>query len=132
MEGIREYAKRSKSGLIFGCSSIRTMDKANIRNICEYLAVHHYTSSLRTVKPKRKFRIRGLNEKSIHPERLLPSSNDDNIIKGTIPTLIFAYLKAGAKLCAIPALDKRFRCVDFMTILDLNHIKTTASKKTEI
>ncbi len=120
LEGIIEYSKLCDSSLIFGCSSIRTMDRANIRNICEFLSVHGYVTNLERVLPTRRFRIRGLDLECIHPDNALPHVNDDKIVKGSIPTLIYAYLKAGAKLCAIPALDRRFRCIDFMTILDLN------------
>ena len=130
LEGIIEYAKQSDSGLIFGCSSIRTMDKANIRNICEYLAVQGHIANLKSVVPKRRFRIRGLNNASIHPVHDVTVRYDDNDIKDKIPTLIYAYLKAGAKLCPIPALDKRFRCVDFMTVLDVKQLSASMKKIT--
>ena len=36
-----------------------------------------------------------------------------------IPPLLKSYLKAGSKVCGEPALDRKFRCVDFLTILDV-------------
>jgi putative hemolysin len=36
-----------------------------------------------------------------------------------IPKLLRAYLTLGAKICGPPALDKKFKTIDFLTLLDL-------------
>lgn len=36
-----------------------------------------------------------------------------------IPKLLRAYLTLGAKICGPPALDKNFKTIDFLTLLDL-------------
>jgi Putative hemolysin len=46
-----------------------------------------------------------------------------------IPPLLEGYLKAGAKVCSEPALDKKFRCVDFVTILITENLTKTFEKK---
>lgn len=35
------------------------------------------------------------------------------------PTLLRAYLSLGAKICGPPALDREFKTIDFLTLLDL-------------
>jgi len=36
-----------------------------------------------------------------------------------IPKLLRAYLSIGAKICGPPALDRQFKTIDFLTLLDL-------------
>jgi putative hemolysin len=36
-----------------------------------------------------------------------------------IPKLLRAYLTIGAKICGPPALDRQFKTIDFLTLLDL-------------
>jgi putative hemolysin len=36
-----------------------------------------------------------------------------------IPRLLRAYLAVGAKICGPPAIDREFKTIDFLTILDL-------------
>ena len=42
------------------------------------------------------------------------------------PKLLRAYLSIGAKICGPPALDREFRTIDFLTLLDLQGISRTA------
>ena len=37
-----------------------------------------------------------------------------------IPKLLRAYLSIGAKICGPPALDRQFKTIDFLTLLDLH------------
>jgi putative hemolysin len=36
-----------------------------------------------------------------------------------VPKLLRAYLAIGAKICSEPAIDREFKTIDFLTILDL-------------
>jgi putative hemolysin len=38
------------------------------------------------------------------------------------PKLLSAYLSMGAKICAPPAIDREFRTIDFLTLLDLERL----------
>jgi putative hemolysin len=40
----------------------------------------------------------------------------------SIPKLLRAYLTLGAKICGPPALDTRFKTIDFLTLLDLRSL----------
>jgi putative hemolysin len=37
-----------------------------------------------------------------------------------IPKLLRAYMSIGAKICGPPALDRNFKTIDFLTLLDLD------------
>jgi putative hemolysin len=36
-----------------------------------------------------------------------------------IPRLLTAYLSVGAKICGPPAIDREFKTIDFLTVMDL-------------
>jgi putative hemolysin len=38
-------------------------------------------------------------------------------------SLLQSYFRLGAKVCGRPAIDKSFRCIDFLTLLDVAQIK---------
>lgn len=40
-------------------------------------------------------------------------------MSGKVPKLLRAYLAIGAKICGPPALDRGFKTIDFLTLLDL-------------
>ncbi len=39
-----------------------------------------------------------------------------------MPKLLRAYLSLGAKICGPPALDREFKTIDFLTLLDLRTV----------
>jgi len=42
------------------------------------------------------------------------------------PKLLRAYLSIGAKICGPPAVDREFKTIDFLTLLDLERMSPTA------
>jgi putative hemolysin len=42
--------------------------------------------------------------------------------------LLNSYLKSGAVVCGRPALDKSFKCIDFLTLLDVRDLKGSAKR----
>jgi len=46
-----------------------------------------------------------------------------------IPKLLRAYLTLGAKICGPPALDRQFKTIDFLTLLDLNNMSPLARQR---
>jgi putative hemolysin len=46
-----------------------------------------------------------------------------------IPKLLRAYLALGAKICGPPALDRQFKTIDFLTLLDLDKMPLLARQR---
>jgi putative hemolysin len=46
-----------------------------------------------------------------------------------IPKLLRAYLTLGAGICGPPALDRQFKTIDFLTLLDLETLPALARRK---
>jgi len=45
------------------------------------------------------------------------------------PKLLRAYLTIGAKICSEPAIDREFRTIDFLTLLDLQTLHPRVAKR---
>lgn len=46
-----------------------------------------------------------------------------------IPKLLRAYLTIGAKICGPPALDRQFKTIDFLTLLDLESLPEDVKRR---
>jgi putative hemolysin len=45
------------------------------------------------------------------------------------PKLLRAYLTIGAKICSEPAIDRAFKTIDFLTLLDLQSLHPRVAKR---
>ena len=100
---IARYVLAHGGRYMMGCCSLSSTDAALGHAV--YRGLRNYTvePSLMTV-PTAPF--------------LLPA--DDTITEDTRPPkLLRAYLTIGARICSQPALDREFRTIDFLTLLDL-------------
>jgi len=121
-EGIHAYVLASDTKYMFGCSSIKTMDKDDIRKIYYYLQQQEHLTHEHKVRPKGKFNVHGLRgHLKRHPHHHEPIDYHD--IADKLPSLLQSYLKLGAKVCGRPAIDKSFRCIDFLTLLDMTQLR---------
>jgi len=128
-EGISEYIAASGSSYLFGCSSIKTMDKDEIRQIYAYLKQNGHISEYHRVRPKNKFKVPGFKRFS----RLHPLHSQIYIepgeMKDKIPSLLASYLRVGAKVCGVPAMDKSFKCIDFLTLMKVEDMNRAYIRK---
>ncbi len=45
----------------------------------------------------------------------------------SVPKLLRAYLSLGAWICGEPALDREFKTIDFLTVMDLENLRGSAA-----
>ncbi len=130
-EGIHAYIQASQTHYLFGCSSIKTMDKDEIKGIYHYLKSEGHLTHDHRVRPKGKFRVPGLASylKRVRRKPHLAKNDDLHVHKTAIPPLLKSYLKVGAKVCGVPALDRDFRCIDFLTLLKVQDIGDKCNRK---
>jgi putative hemolysin len=113
-KGIAEYAHRRGGRYLCGCSSITSQDPtvgaSGYADLCrKYLA----PLPLRT-RPTPAFDC-PLDQLAEEPPK--------------IPKLLRAYLSVGAKICGPPALDRQFKTIDFLTLLDLQSLPAPIRQK---
>ncbi len=106
-KGIADYATQRGARYLLGCSSITSQDPA--------MGASAYTELCRKHLAELPWRTRPLPEYECSLRQLAGEPV-------AIPKLLRAYLSVGAKICGPPALDRSFKTVDFLTMLDLQTI----------
>jgi putative hemolysin len=114
--GLNEYMNKIQAKYLFGCSSVPTVDFRKIAVIQRYVQQHHYSQAHIRVKPNRRYRVKGL---SSIVNNLEPAGLPEKKATRLIPSLLNTYLAIGARICGEPAYDREFRCMDYLTILDV-------------
>lgn len=104
-KGIADYAREHGGRYLCGCSSITSQDAAVGASAYANLYRKHLVEPRWRTKPLPAFDC-PLGQLTEEPPR--------------IPKLLRAYLSIGARICGPPALDRQFKTIDFLTLLDLN------------
>jgi putative hemolysin len=104
-KGIANYARERGGRYLCGCSSITSQDPAVGASVYADLYRKHLVESQWRTKPLPAFDC-PLNQLAEEAPK--------------IPKLLRAYLSIGAKICGPPALDRQFKTIDFLTLLDLH------------
>lgn len=106
--GISRFADETGSRYLIGCSSLTSQDPfegwATYRRLDRHLAPECF----QTV-PTSSYRLPALAQE-------LPEELPDP------PKLLRMYLMLGACICGEPAIDRVFKTIDFLTLLDLEHL----------
>jgi putative hemolysin len=106
-KGIARYATSCGARYLLGCSSVTSQDENEGIALYEQLREKYLIEpSLRT-KPVPEFVCRATN-----PSASAPAT----------PRLFRAYLEVSARLCGPPAIDREFKTIDFLTLIDLQRI----------
>ncbi len=126
--GIAEYIQLTESKYLFGCASIKTMDKYESALIYKWLCDNGHMMSEYDIVPTRKYRFAGFYECLEYIEGS-NSSVKPEAIRDMIPTLFHSYIRAGAKACGEPALDRDFGCVDFLILLKMDEMSPLFARK---
>ena len=110
--GIAMYATEREARYLIGCSSLTSQCLQEGSEMYTRLLQFLAEPALRTV-PQAHFSFPILAP-TPHTAFVRP------------PKLLRAYLSIGAKICGPPAVDREFKTIDFLTLLDLDQISPTA------
>jgi putative hemolysin len=108
-KGIADYATDRGGRYLIGCSSLTSQDPGE--------GAAAYAELSKKYLPEPAWRTVPL------PAYACPVVPPTTV---EIPKLLRAYLTVGAKICGPPALDRQFKTIDFLTLMDL----ATMSQKT--
>ncbi|SMF05197.1 GNAT family N-acetyltransferase [Pseudobacteriovorax antillogorgiicola] len=122
--GIAEYMTRSGAQFLFGCSSVQSLDLQEIVNIYRFLKQEGVLSDEFDICPHANYHL-------IKVEGMLTGkqSEPEVVDSSLIPPLLLGYIKAGAKIYGAPAVDLRFGCIDFFTVLDFERLSKSFLRK---
>jgi putative hemolysin len=117
-KGLLDYAKKSETRYMFGCSSINQEDFGKLPLMMKYFEEkEYYLKDLYIgVKPdyELKFKVEASKE-----------AVDNKVIN----SLMHMYLMAGAKLSSNLAFDKEMNCIDVFTLMDLEKLPASFRRK---
>jgi putative hemolysin len=113
-KGIADYARQHGGRYLFGCSSITTQDPAIGASAYADLCRRHLAQPQWRTSPLAAYDC-SLTQLAAEPVKL--------------PKLLRAYLTLGAKICGPPALDRQFKTIDFLTLLDVETMPLLARQK---
>jgi putative hemolysin len=111
--GISIYARATNTRYLIGCSSLTTQDPAVGSSAYVQLAGRHLAPELFRTKPL--------------PAYAFPISPGPELAR--IPRLMSAYIAVGARICGEPAIDRVFKTIDFLTLLDLESLPIAVARK---
>jgi putative hemolysin len=113
-KGIADYAQKHGACYLFGCSSLTSQETAVGASAYADLCRNHLVAAPWRTRPLPAFDC-ALNQLATEPVK--------------IPKLLRAYLTLGAKICGPPALDRQFKTIDFLTLLDLEAMPSLARQR---
>ncbi len=115
-KGIAAYARDNGCRYLLGCSSLTSQDPVEGFAMYQKLILNHHAPTPFQTVPLPDWSCTPAEANSAAPEAASPK----------VPKLLSAYLSLGAKICAPPALDREFKTIDFLTLLDLEMLPPSA------
>lgn len=113
-KGIADYAKARGGRYLMGCSSLTSQDPADGASAYADLCRKHLVTPQWRTTPLPAYEC-SLRNVAAEPIK--------------IPKLLRAYLTLGAKICGPPALDRHFKTIDFLTLVDLDTLHPLARQR---
>ena len=106
--GLALYVATNRKRYLFGCSSLTSQDPMEGLAVMRLLERRGHVHPTLRLEPQPEFRC--------YDEAL----ELDASVEPKLPTLFRIYLPHGAKVCGPPALDRRFKTIDYLVIFDVD------------
>jgi putative hemolysin len=108
-KAIGAYATVNRSRYLIGCSSLTSQDPVFGWSVYHHLANYRAEPHLLTTA-RSGFSL----------------ATSEESTESRPPKLLRAYLSIGARICSTPALDREFKTIDFLTLLDIKNLSASA------
>ncbi len=114
--GLAQYLTYNHKRYLFGCCSLTSQEAGDGKRVMDYLCAHHYLHPHWHVQPHAAYRC--------YPAGF--AVTDEKPVE--LPRLMQIYLMIGAKICGPPALDRRFRTIDYLALFDVQHLDPRSAR----
>jgi len=104
-KGLADYLVANRKRYLFGCCSLTSQNAREGWQVMDHLVASEQ------IHPDYALRVQ--------PEYFLPRIETSHE-RVTLPTLFQTYMRYGAKVCGGPALDRQFKTIDYLVLLDVN------------
>jgi len=107
-KGVALYVAHQGKRFLFGCSSLTSQDPEEGRAVMAYLEAEGHVHPELRVRPQPSFQC--------YDDAVPPGSG---AVAVKVPKLFRIYLLQGAKICGPPAIDRDFKTIDYLILLDV-------------
>lgn len=129
--GITEYMNLSGAKVLFGCSSLKVTEADKAALVYKYFVQTNALSLDLSAHPTRKYTMPDLDLWCAFYQVELTDEQKAEA-EQMIPPLLKAYLKHGAKIVGVPALDRDFGCIDFLTVLKKEDMTNSLARRFQL
>lgn len=105
--GLGRYLAHNQLRYFFGCCSLTSQDPVEGAALRRYLEANQFTHPTLRVAAWPAFRC---------------AAACDGVAPPPLPKLMKIYLLYGAKICSEPALDRTFKTIDYLTLMDVHEL----------
>ena len=113
-QGLAAYMLHNRKRYLFGCCSLTSQDPELGRRVMEHLASSGHTHPTIDIEPQPDWRCYDESR----PAEL--AAGKDSAVE--LPKLFSLYLRYGAKVLGRPALDRHFKTIDYLVLLDIEDL----------
>ena len=108
-QGLAAYMQHNRKRYLFGCCSLTSQDREEGRRVMRWLRDADQLHPLYRIAPRAGWEC---YDETTFEE---PCSDLDSV---KLPQLFRLYLRYGARVCSCPALDRHFKTIDYLVLLD--------------
>jgi len=125
--GIAQYANDMGLRYLIGCSSLNSKDPAEGWQLYRQLEHYRVPPEFET-EPTAAYAC-PIEHEGAHPQPSVAQQDSELPAHSKVPKLLRTYLAIGARICARPARDREFGTIDFLTLLDLRLLSSSARNR---
>jgi len=125
--GIAQYATDMQLRYLIGCSSLNSVDPREGWQMYAQLQNYRVADGFQTL-PSEGFVCPGAPSE-VRPDKEAGLAAEAAPEPVKVPKLLKTYLAIGARICSAPAWDREFGTIDFLTLLDLRTISSSARNR---
>jgi putative hemolysin len=126
--GLAEYMGKTETRFLFGCGSVATLDPLEAVVIYRYLEEEGKVRNTLNITPTEQFKSAEF-EKNLLMLRGPLAANERALAESLLPSLCRSYFDIGCYVPGTPAFDYDFKCIDFLTVLDVNELDPQMRRK---
>jgi len=115
--GLAAYMEKNRKRYLFGCCSLTSQDPVEGKRVMDHLLAEGHVHDGFQVRPQPGWECYDPDDPPP-----LPASGE----KVKLPQLFRIYLRYGAKVCGPPAIDRFFKTIDYLVLLDIEDLDAEA------
>lgn len=115
---IAEYMTKIGAEVLFGCGSVQTLDPRETFLLYRYLEKEGKLRTDLRISPVGDYRFQEFEALLASEPAHALTATEELMAKSLLPSLCKSYFDIGCYAAGSPAIDRDFKCIDFLTVLE--------------